>query len=358
MHKRHNPVTMVFRTPLLVGTLVILMVVGWSHGQTGGPSVSPPKRKDAALAEKLDQLTEMSSKRPVIRLNGNKFRDLARNSPKNYSIIVMFTALSSQRQCAICKQALDEYTLVANSYRYSNHGHGKPLFFAMVDFDEGPDAFQLMKLNSAPVFVHFPEKGKPKKLDTMDLARVGFSAEAVAKFIHERADVQIRVFRPPNYTGTAALFMIFTLIGSLLYLRRNNLEFLQNKSAWGMLALFFVFAMISGQMWNHIRGPPLVHKTQNGIAYIHGSSQGQFVLETYFVMILYGMISFGMILLTEAAEGTGDVSLGSSHGGGNDIGKRKWLAIVGLAFVAFFFSLILSVFRSKAGGYPYSFLIK
>merc|ERR1711902_264255 len=109
-------------------------------------------------------------------------------------------------------------------------------------------------------------------------------------------------------------------------------EFLQNKTAWGTLALFFVFAMISGQMWNHIRGPPLVHKTQNGVAYIHGSSQGQFVLETYFVMILYGMVTFGMILLADAAEGRGDV------------GKRRWLAIVGLAMVAFFFSLILSIF--------------
>jgi len=113
-----------------------------------------------------------------------------------------------------------------------------------------------------------------------------------------------------------------------------------------MLALMFVFAMISGQMWNHIRGPPLVHKTQGGVAYIHGSSQGQFVLETYFVMILYGMISFGMILLGDAAEGR------------EEVGKRKWLAIIGLALVAFFFSLILSIFRSKAGGYPYSFLIK
>lgn len=48
---------------------------------------------------------------------------------------------------------------------------------------------------------------------------------------------------------------------------------------------FFVFTMTSGQMWNHIRGPPFVHRTQGGnIAYVHGSSQGQFVLETYIVM--------------------------------------------------------------------------
>jgi oligosaccharyltransferase complex subunit gamma len=54
-----------------------------------------------------------------------------------------------------------------------------------------------------------------------------------------------------------------------------------------MGSLFFCFAMVSGQMWNHIRGPPFVHKGQNGqIMYVHGSSQGQFVVETYIVMVL------------------------------------------------------------------------
>ena len=74
--------------------------------------------------------------------------------------------------------------------------------------------------------------------------------------------------------------------------------------------------------------------------------QGQFVLETYFIMMLYGAITLGMILLTEAAEGKGDV------------GKRRIFAVAGLVLFAFFFSLILSIFRSKAGGYPYSFLLK
>lgn len=50
---------------------------------------------------------------------------------------------------------------------------------------------------------------------------------------------------------------------------------------------FFTLTMISGQMWNHIRSPPFVYRSSNGnVAYIHGSSQGQFVLETYIVMIL------------------------------------------------------------------------
>ena len=38
--------------------------------------------------------------------------------------------------------------------------------------------------------------------------------------------------------------------------------------------MFFVFAMTSGQMWNHIRGPPFVNKGRDGgVAYIHNSSQ-------------------------------------------------------------------------------------
>ena len=69
-----------------------------------------------------------------------------------------------------------------------------------------------MKLNSAPVFMHFPAKGKPKKLDTMDIQRLGFGADAIAKWIQERTDVNIRVFRPPNYTGTVALLMLFVLV--------------------------------------------------------------------------------------------------------------------------------------------------
>ena len=85
----------------------------------------------------------------------------------------------------------------------------------MVDFDEGPDVFQIMKLNSAPVFMHFPAKGKPKKLDSMDLQRVGFGAEAIAKWIGERTDVHVRVFRPPNYTGTVALLTLFGLVIAL-----------------------------------------------------------------------------------------------------------------------------------------------
>uniref|UniRef100_A0A6M2E024 Putative ost3 / ost6 family n=1 Tax=Xenopsylla cheopis TaxID=163159 RepID=A0A6M2E024_XENCH len=303
-------------------------------------------RNSLTMSERVQQLLDMNTKKSVMKFNGNKFRDYVKSTPRNYSVVVMFTAMAPARQCMICRHASDEFTIVANSYRYSQLFSSK-LFFAMVDFDEGSDVFQMLRLNTAPVFIHFPPKGKPKPSDTMDIQRIGFAAESISKWIGERTDIQIRVFRPPNYSGTVAVVLLFVLVSGFLYLRRNNLDFLYKKQPWALGAVFFCFVMVSGQMWNHIRGPPFVHKAQNGgIAYIHGSSQGQFVLETYIVLVLNACVVLGMILMIEAAQRK------------SDIRKRRIFAIVGLILVVIFFSLILSVFRSKAQGYPYSFLFK
>jgi len=110
-----------------------------------------------SLNDRVQQLLDLTQRRPVIKLTSRTFKELVRSQPKNYSVVVMFTALQNHRGCAICKQASDEFSLVANSYRYSQFYSSK-MFFAMVDFDEGNEAFQSMNLNSAPAFIHFPPK--------------------------------------------------------------------------------------------------------------------------------------------------------------------------------------------------------
>ncbi|XP_054417189.2 tumor suppressor candidate 3 isoform X1 [Pongo abelii] len=230
--------------------LLLLLCIQLGGGQ---------KKKENLLAEKVEQLMEWSSRRSIFRMNGDKFRKFIKAPPRNYSMIVMFTALQPQRQCSVCRQANEEYQILANSWRYSSAFCNK-LFFSMVDYDEGTDVFQQLNMNSAPTFMHFPPKGRPKRADTFDLQRIGFAAEQLAKWIADRTDVHIRVFRPPNYSGTIALALLVSLVGGLLYLRRNNLEFIYNKTGWAMVSLCIVFAMTSGQMWNHIRGPPYAHK--------------------------------------------------------------------------------------------------
>jgi len=303
-------------------------------------------KKEPTMGERVEQLTSMALASPIIKFNSDKFRQFVKAAPRNYSMVVMFTALSPQRECGICGLAADEFAILGSSWRHSNAFSNK-MFLAQVDFDEASDIFSQMKLNTAPVFMHFPAKGKPKKIDTLDLERVGFQGESIAKWIQERTEVQIRVFRPPNYSGLIGLFILLAFVVGMLYFRKNNLEFLYNSTTWGFIALTFVFVMISGQMWNHIRGPPLMQKTRDGnVAYIHGSSQGQFVAETYIVGMMYACVSLGMVMVTWAANSKEDGT------------KRRVVTMLGIGMVAVFFSLLLSVFRNKAGGYPYSLFFK
>lgn len=329
---------------LLVALLVFVLLF---CGEFSNAAVKKKNSKESQLDVKVKQLLEWNARKSVIRMNGDKYRTYLRGAPRNYSVVLMLTALQPNRQCTICKEANTEYHIIANSWRYSQ-AYSSKLFFAMVDFDEGSDVFQALKLNSAPVFMHFPPKGKPKKADTYDMQRMGFSAEQVSRWIAERTDVHIRVFRPPNYFGAIALGLLVILIGGLLYVRRKNLEFLYNKTYWGIGALCIVLAMTSGQMWNHIRGPPYAHRNpQTGqVSYIHGSSQAQFVAETHIVIALNAAYVVGMILLNDKAPEIKDPA------------KRRVVVVIGIALVVVFFSVILSVFRSKYHGYPYSFLIK
>lgn len=51
----------------------------------------------------------------------------------------------------------------------------------------------LLKLNtaSAPQFIIFGRKGKPKQADHFDMSRVGFSAEQIAKWVNDRTEINV-----------------------------------------------------------------------------------------------------------------------------------------------------------------------
>ena len=67
----------------------------------------------------------------MIRLNFDKFKQYVKSAPRNYTMVVMLTALNPNRECQICKPANDEYQIVAQSWRYSAQFNNN-LFFAMV----------------------------------------------------------------------------------------------------------------------------------------------------------------------------------------------------------------------------------
>lgn len=318
-------------TVLLLGSLLISTVEGAT-----------------SLNERVQKLNEMSNQRSIIKLNNEKYREFVKVVPRNYSVILMLTALNSARGCQVCQAAHEEYQIVADSWRMS--GGSDKLFFTMVDYDEGHDVFNSLKANTAPVFMHIPPQGKVKEADTLNIQAVGYNAEVISKWIVERTGVNVRIVRKPNYGGVVAFSLLMLLVAGFLYLRRNSLEFLYNKNIYAWVVVALILFMTSGQMWNHIRGPPFMqrHPQSKQWMYIHGSSQGQYVAETYIVMSLNLAVAIGFIMLNEAAKSTNE----------QQKGRNKVMAIAGIVLVAIFFSALKSIFRAKYQGYPYSFLFK
>lgn len=91
----------------------------------------------------------------------------------------VFTALQFHRQCVACEQADEEFQTLTNSWQYSSAFTNK-VFFAIMDFDEGFDVFQMLSMNSAPTFINFPAKRKPKQGGTYELQVRGLLAEQIA----------------------------------------------------------------------------------------------------------------------------------------------------------------------------------
>jgi oligosaccharyltransferase complex subunit gamma len=73
-------------------------------------------------------------KKPVIRLNNERFKQFVKTSPRNYSMFVMFTALAPQRQCAACKyDHLNIVIVVSSSCFVSSTSTSIPLLFIVLD---------------------------------------------------------------------------------------------------------------------------------------------------------------------------------------------------------------------------------
>ena len=302
------------------------------------------RQEERQLAEKYGKLIEMSARQNVLDFNGNRFRKFARNSPRNYSMIIMFTALSTGRGCKICKQVSEEFYIVADSHKLSTSKQEQlqKTFFVSIDFDSAPDVFQIMNLDQAPVIMHFREKGKPQKSDTMDIASKGLTADAIAKFVEDKTGTNIRVVRPTNLTGVGAIFSFFVLLCTIIYYRFDHLQFLYNSTMWGVILVSYVVIMTSGQMYNAIRGVPVAEKTSRGVSFISSNPQYQYIAETYIVIMLYGGIVVGMIMLTDSKKGSS--------------GKKQTLATFGIILVALFYSFTISLFRAKNSEYPFRFL--
>jgi oligosaccharyltransferase complex subunit gamma len=179
-----------------------------------------------------------------------------------------------------------------------------------------------------------------------DCARSASKAEVVHDWIARNLpDRPHPTFsRPINWLRVGATIVI--VLGSVtgaFVAWPYALPIIQNRNVWAAVSLIAILLFISGHMFNHIRHVPYVQGDgRGGINYFAGGFQNQFGLETQIVAAIYGVLSFCTIALAVKVPRIEDK-------------KTQQAAVIGWGGLLFvMYSFLLSAFRIKNGGYPFS----
>jgi oligosaccharyltransferase complex subunit gamma len=223
-------------------------------------------------------------------------------------------------------------------------------------------------LQTAPVLMLFqPTVGPDAKLDGQPI-RYDFqktqSADQVHSWISRHLPPGPRppIVRPFNYIGLiTTTTLVLGLITFVTLAKPYVLPVIQNRNLWAGISLIAILLFTSGHMFNHIRKVPYVSGDgKGGISYFAGGFSNQFGMETQIVAAMCkssyqlevpnsnanqihpdGLLSFATIALALKVPRMADP-------------KSQQIAVfIWCSVILGMYSFLLSVFRTKNGGYPF-----
>ncbi|KAF9108209.1 oligosaccharyl transferase subunit ost3/OST6 [Mortierella sp. AM989] len=308
-----------------------------------------PNGAQDLLQKKVSRLQAKALKnKGVIELDSAAFEEVMAK-PRNYSVAILFTAISPEFQCVPCLNFDPEYKLAASAW--SKLPDKTQLFFASIDFKVGQSVFQKFGMNSAPSVLFFPSSDSISSnplSDRYDFSRNGFTAEPFVNWLNSRAGTEIKVQRPIDVAALA--FKVLTgisIVGSIYFIYSKAGKISSSKYLWSALSMFIIFVMISGHMWNQIRNPPYTVQGKDGKpGFIAQGFQNQFGLETQIIAVLYAMLTGCVISLIGVAPRI------------ENPGKQRLTVWVSMGLFTLMFSFLIQIFRVKNPGYPFVLMFK
>ncbi|CAZ81880.1 unnamed protein product [Tuber melanosporum] len=297
---------------------------------------------------KFTALTAGSKLKGIVKLNDTLYTELTA-APRNYSAVVLLTALDQRFNCLLCQEFQPEYELLAKSW-IARHRSSDGLFFGELDFANAKATFQKLQLTTAPILYLFP----PTIGDNLDAAHIetpyqfdftqhGVPAEAVAHFISQHSPHTPPVTRPFDYVkfgSVAGLLLVAITIASIAFSIIKPIIY--SRNLWAAISLIAVLLFTSGHMFNHIRHVPyVVNDGRGGVSYIASGFSNQFGLETQIVAIVYAILAFATISLAMKTPRIEDPT------------RQKAAILIWNAVLLVGFSFLMSLFKQKNGSYPF-----
>ncbi|KAF2268571.1 hypothetical protein CC78DRAFT_530015 [Lojkania enalia] len=318
------------------------------------------------LAASLLPLTALAAKKP----SGDRFNDFRTKSlstgnlklddtvytqltkaPRDYAVAILLTALETRFGCTLCREFQPEWDLLSKSWIKGDKSGKSRLVFGTLDFVDGKNTFQSLMLQTAPVLLYFhPTIGPSAKIDAQpvrfDFTAGPQSAEQIHAWISRQVPADAPkppVVRPINYVKivsvtTAVLGLVTFFAVTAPYV----VPILQNRNLWAAFSLIAILLFTSGHMFNHIRKVPYVAGDgKGGISYFAGGFSNQFGLESQIVAAIYGILAFATISLALKAPRIADAR------------AQQFAVFLWSGVLLCMYSFLLSVFRTKNGGYQF-----
>ncbi|KAL5120922.1 oligosaccharyl transferase subunit ost3/OST6 [Pleosporales sp. CAS-2024a] len=297
-----------------------------------------------------DLRAESLSRGLPVKLKDSSYARLIK-APRDFSVAVLLTALEERFQCQLCREFQPEWDILAKSWvKGDKKGEGR-LLFGTLDFSDGKDTFQSMRLQTAPVLLYFhPTVGPNAKADPQPVRydfTAGFqSAERIHAWISRQVPADApkpSVSRPINWAKVGSLTILG--LGSVSFVAvawPYITPLLQNRNLWAAFSLIAVLLFTSGHMFNHIRKSPYVQGDgKGGMNYFAAGFSNQFGLESQIIAAIYGVLAFATISLAVKVPRIADPK------------TQQFAVFLWSGLLLCMYSFLLSVFRMKNGGYRF-----
>ncbi|PBP25051.1 hypothetical protein BUE80_DR003950 [Diplocarpon rosae] len=300
-------------------------------------------------ADRFEQYHAKALSSSPLKLDDSVYGKLT-TAPRDYSVVVLLTAMESRYGCQLCREFQPEWDLLSKSWIKGDKKGESRLLYGTLDFADGKSVFQSLGLQTAPVLLLFrPTTGPHAAADTGPI-RYDFTngprfAEQVHAWIlsHLPDQPYPKVVRPINWVRTIAITT--TILGTITFFSvawPYVLPIAQNRNLWAAISLIAILLFTSGHMFNHIRKVPYVAGDgKGGISYFAGGFSNQYGLETQIIAGMYGLLSFATISLALKVPRIQDPRI-------QQVAVLGWGAVIFLMY-----SFLLSIFRIKNGGYPF-----
>lgn len=92
-------------------------------------------------ADKFKDFHTRSLSSTPLRLDDNTYDDLT-TSPRNYTAVVLLTALDARFGCQLCKDFQPEWELLSKSWTKGDRRGDSRTLYAQLDFADGKETFQ------------------------------------------------------------------------------------------------------------------------------------------------------------------------------------------------------------------------